>query len=155
MWATRDQRPLLYAAALLLGVAVAGCGTVGPATVTRDRFDYTGAISESWKKQMLLNLVKLRYSDAPVFLDVSSIISQYSLDTSVNARASWDEFLLGNSQSLGVSGRYVDRPTITYSPLTGEQFTRNLLTPIPRLPSSHSSRRAGLSTASSWFACSR
>lgn len=134
MWATRDQRPLLSAAVLLFGIAVAGCGTVGPGTVTRDRFDYAGAISESWKKQMLLNLVKLRYSDAPVFLDVSSIISQYSLETSVNARASWDEYLLGNSQSLGAGGRYVDRPTITYSPLTGEQFTRNLLTPI--LPAS-------------------
>ncbi|MCZ6678222.1 MAG: hypothetical protein O7E52_13340 [Candidatus Poribacteria bacterium] len=80
---------------------------------------------------MLLNLVKLRYSDAPVFLDVSSIITQYSLETSVNARASWNEFFPADSQALGVTGRYVDRPTITYSPLTGEQFTRNLLTPIP------------------------
>ncbi len=131
MWTVRNKQPLLCAAALLLGIAVAGCGTVGPGTMTRDRFDYTGAISESWKKQMLLNLVKLRYSDAPVFLDVSSIISQYSLETSVNAQASWDEYLLGNSQALGAGGRYVDRPTITYSPLTGEQFTRNLLTPIP------------------------
>jgi hypothetical protein len=80
---------------------------------------------------MLLNLVRLRYSDAPVFLDVSSIITQYSLETSVNARASWDKFFPGKSQALGATGRYVDRPTITYSPLTGEQFTRNLLTPIP------------------------
>jgi hypothetical protein len=80
---------------------------------------------------MLLNLVKLRYLDAPVFLDVSSIITQYSLEASVNARMSWDEFLPGESQALGATGRYMDRPTITYSPLTGEQFTRSLLTPIP------------------------
>jgi hypothetical protein len=79
---------------------------------------------------MLLNLVKLRYGDAPVFLEVSSIITQYSLETTVNARASWEEFIPGDSQSVGGSGRYVDRPTITYSPLVGEKFTRELLTPI-------------------------
>ena len=114
----------------VLLVAGAGCHTLGPETISRDRFDYTEAISESWKKQMLLNLVKLRYGDAPVFLEVSSIITQYSLETSVNAGASWANGLYGDSQSIGGTGRYIDRPTITYSPLVGGKFTRELLTPI-------------------------
>lgn len=37
-----------------------GCSGIGPGTVTRDRSDYINAITESWKKQMLLNMVKLR-----------------------------------------------------------------------------------------------
>lgn len=110
---------------------IAGCGTIGSRTVSRDQFDYTAAISDSWKSQMLLNLVKLRYADPPTFLEVSSIISQYSVETTLSAGASWDAMLPGNSQSLGAAGRYTDRPTITYSPLRGEQFTRSLMTPIP------------------------
>lgn len=110
---------------------IAGCGTIGSRTVSRDQFDYTAAISDSWKRQMLLNLVKLRYTDPPTFLEVSSIISQYSVETTLSAGATWDAMLPGNSQSLGATGRYTDRPTITYSPLRGEQFTRSLMTPIP------------------------
>jgi hypothetical protein len=53
---------------LLAVVAMSGCASMGPGTVTRDRFDYTEAIAESWKSQMLLNLMKIRYNDAPVFL---------------------------------------------------------------------------------------
>jgi hypothetical protein len=59
-------------------LALAGCASLGPATVARDRFDYVEAISDSWKRQMLLNLLnllKVRYADAPVFLDVTSVIS--------------------------------------------------------------------------------
>jgi len=115
----------------VLLVAATGCYTIGPGTIPRDQFNYTEAISDSWKKQMLLNLVKLRYGDAPVFLEVSSIITQYSLETSVNAGASWANGLYGDSQSIGGAGRYVDRPTITYNPLVGDKFTRELLTPIP------------------------
>jgi hypothetical protein len=129
--ANKGRAKLLCACLLLFSLTVTGCRTLGPRTISRDRFDYTSAISDSWKRQMLLNLVKLRYSDAPVFLDVSSIITQYSLEATVSASASWKEVLAGDSQTLGAGGRYVDRPTITYSPLTGEQFTRNLLTPIP------------------------
>jgi hypothetical protein len=56
----------------LSAVIVSGCVGIGPKTVTKDRFDYSGAIADSWKTQMLLNIVKVRYGDAPVFLDVTS-----------------------------------------------------------------------------------
>ena len=57
---------------ILILIGLGGCMSIGPGTVLRDRFDYISAISESWKAQMFLNLVKLRYGDAPVFLDMTS-----------------------------------------------------------------------------------
>jgi len=121
-------KAILFVLALVL---LAGCSGIGPKTVTRDRFDYVNAISNSWKKQMLLNLVKMRYVDAPVFMEVSSIISQYAIEGQVNLGATWSDSVFGDSQTVGGSGKYTDRPTITYSPLMGEKFTRSLMTPIP------------------------
>ncbi|HTO67238.1 MAG TPA: hypothetical protein VMM15_38975 [Bradyrhizobium sp.] len=42
------------------------CASIGPGTVPRDRVDYLGAMGDSWKEQTLLNIVRLRYGDAPV-----------------------------------------------------------------------------------------
>ena len=119
----------------ILGMAgiiaiLAGCTGIGPATVARDRFDYTTAVSESWKRQMLLNIVKIRYGDAPIFLDVASIINQYQLTTDLNASFGWSFPPNGNNQRISADGNFVDRPTITYTPMTGEKFARNLMTPI-------------------------
>ena len=117
-------------------LTLGGCSSIGPGTVARDRFDYISAISDSWKMQTLLNLVKLRYGDAPVFLDVASVINQYGIEGTLtysgswaqNAELPWPYTALYNL--LG-TGRYAERPTITYSPLSGEKFARNLMTPIP------------------------
>jgi hypothetical protein len=111
-----------------------GCAGVGPHSVARDRFDYTTAISDSWKAQMLVNMVKMRYGDTPTFLDVASVINQYSVESQLDLRLTWVDQLttaLTNTQSAGAAARYIDRPTITYSPLTGERFARSLMTPIP------------------------
>ena len=129
----RFVKRLSLAALLFSVLALSGCSGIGPGTVARDRFDYTAAISESWKRQMLLNIVKLRYGDAPIFLDVASIINQYQLTTDLNASFSWG-FPIPNQNAynpkVGVDGNFVDRPTITYNPLTGEKFARNLMTPV-------------------------
>jgi len=53
------------AATILSLVVLTASKSIGPGTVARDRFDYSSSISESWKRQTLLNIVKLRYLDPP------------------------------------------------------------------------------------------
>ncbi len=125
-------------AVLVLVALAAGC-TLGPSTITRDRFDYSAAVADSWKSQMLLNLVRLRYGDTGVFLDVGQIVSGYTVETSVAAAATWNIFgfsiphpnVPNNGVSAGVTGRFIDRPTITYTPIMGERFARSMMTPVP------------------------
>ena len=113
-------------------LAATGCTHLGPKTVAVDRFDYSTAIADSWKQQTLLNIVKLRYMDLPIFLDVASVVSGYSMQTgvSVNGTLSSQNAIQGNYASIGGQAIYTDRPTITYVPLTGEKFLRGLITPI-------------------------
>src|SRR4029453_12539264 len=86
---------------------------------------------------MLLNLVKLRYGDTPVFLDVGQIVSGYTMQGTFSALGSvlsTSGVVAGvptSSGTLGSRGQYTDRPTIPYPPLSGERFARSLMTPIP------------------------
>lgn len=97
-----------------------GCTHLGPQTVPRDRFDYNKAISDSWKEQTLLNIVKIRYADMPLFVEVASIVSGYTLEGSVSlgGTLSSEDAVQGDFLSLGTAGKYTDRPTITYVPIS-------------------------------------
>ena len=123
---------ILPVVALLGAVVSIGCTHIGPGTVAVDRFDYSTAIADSWKQQTLLNIVKLRYVDLPVFVDVANIVSGYSLQTGVSATGvlSSPKAVQGDYASIGGQAVYTDRPTITYVPLTGEKFLHGLITPI-------------------------
>jgi hypothetical protein len=116
----------------LLLTLLTGCAHLGPKTVAVDRFEYSTAIADSWKQQTLLNIVKLRYMDLPVFVDVSSVVAGYSVQTggSLNGTLSSKAAIQGNFVAAGGQAIYTDRPTITYVPLTGEKFLRGLMTPI-------------------------
>ena len=127
-----NRRPRVLAAVLALVALGVGCASVGTGTISRDRVGYDQAISDSWKQQMLLNLVRLRYGDAPVFMEVASITNSYSLETQLDMNASLQTGLGALSGgSLGGMVHFSDRPTITYNPLLGDHFTRSLMPPIP------------------------
>ncbi|WP_213955404.1 MULTISPECIES: hypothetical protein [unclassified Variovorax] len=129
-----DRRRFLKAPLCMTALSLAGCAGVGPPTVARDRFDYNGEVARSWKEQTLLNIVRTRYSDMPVFLEVSQIVSGYTLESTVSfggVRAHDTLVPPSSNLSFGAQGKWTDRPTITYSPLTGAQFNRSMLTPIP------------------------
>lgn len=117
---------------LVATALIAGCTSIGPSTIERDRFEYSTAIAESWKEMMLLNIIKIRYGDTPMFLEVGSVVNQYILERELEAVAGFRSGdLIGDGLELGGRGKYSDRPTITYSPLIGEKFYKSLLTPIP------------------------
>jgi hypothetical protein len=125
-----STRCLLLAGCILVGFY--GCASFGPQSMDRDRFDYINAIASSWKQQTLLNIVKMRYADTPIFLEVGQIISGYQLEGTIAMGGSLSaSSAYGDIFSLGTTGRYTDRPTITYTPMTGSHFMHVLLTPIP------------------------
>ena len=117
---------------LLLQFFVTSCATrMGPRTIPSARFNYNETIARSLNEQLLLNLVRLRYRDTPLFIDVGTVVAQYSF--SGRASASPIVNIEGKDQTeygFGVSGSYSERPTITYEPLKGEEFAQRLLTPI-------------------------
>ena len=114
-----------------LCVALAACSSIGPSTMDRDHLDYGRSVGDNWKKQMLTNLVRLRYVDMPVFVDVGQIVAGYSLETQVKADVGFgNSFTGGDQQGLSAGGRFTDRPTITYMPKTGEDYLRSLLEPV-------------------------
>ncbi len=126
------RTPNLSAAALTAVVVLTGCHSIGPRTIAVDRSDYSQSMAESWKQQTLLNIVKLRYLDLPVFMNVSSVVAGYSLQTGISAGGSFpaNGNEGGNTATFGGSALYTDRPTITYTPMTGQKFLHSLITPI-------------------------
>ncbi len=132
------ERISAFLAAALIASANGACSSIGPSTVTRDRSDYSAALGDSWKQQTLLNIVKLRYGDFPIFMEISQVIAGYQLQTTAAAGFSAQNYLstsVGGPPAIagtaGVGATYIDRPTVIYSPLTGNDFIKTLMRPIP------------------------
>jgi hypothetical protein len=118
--------------ALIALLALDGCAHVSPTRITADRMDYGQVVAESWKRQALLNVVRLRYADAPVFLEIASIINSYTVGGNANAQAQIpSQPTAPDVFTLGAAGNWSNTPTVTYQPLIGDRFTRSLLQPIP------------------------
>jgi len=84
---------------------------------------------------MLLNIVRSRYQEMPIFLDVSSVVTQYAYERS--AGVGWFREFINNSiaptsdtVSVDANVGYSELPTISYTPLTGEEFAKHLYSQV-------------------------
>jgi hypothetical protein len=117
--------------AAVLAFVLAACANVPPQAIAVDRLDIGEAVAGSWKRQTLLNVVRLRYGDAPMFMDVASIINSYSVTRKAGASAQLPSRDDPNVLGLNAEGTWSNTPTVTYQPLVGSRFTTSLLQPIP------------------------
>jgi hypothetical protein len=114
-----------------LTLSLSGCvHPMGPRLLIQDRALYSGSVSDSWKEQTLLNIVKTRYLDPPVFVDIGNIVASYSLS---ETGALGGTITPGGSSSatLGVGATFNNSPTVTYTPMTGSKYVNSLMAPLP------------------------
>ena len=115
----------------LLALVLGGCATgVGPRAVRSERPDYNQEIVRSGDEQLLLNLVRLRYNDTPLFLELGTVVAQRNIGAALSASGNVTP---GGSESanFGTGITYSESPTVTYTPLSGDEFATRMLTPIP------------------------
>lgn len=94
-------------------------------------FNYNEAMAQSWNEQLLLNLVRLRHNEPPFFLEPTQVTTGYTFSRDLKAAADL-KTAGGADDTLGFNGgiAFQERPSISYKPLTGEDFTKKMLRPI-------------------------
>ncbi|GJL78043.1 MAG: hypothetical protein NPINA01_10320 [Nitrospinaceae bacterium] len=117
------------AIALALALVLTGCSGLGPSTLKGNRYSYNTTIQRSNDQQLLLNLVRLKYRDTPYFLQVNSVAAQFKFRANGGADATLQDGVKGIfGFSAGASVE--ENPTVSYSPLQGEQSIQRFLSHI-------------------------
>lgn len=130
------QAALRLSAAMCAIPMMAGCA-LGPRMVELNRIKYNESVKVTSERQLLLNIVRLRYVDSPSSLSVTTIAEQPELAASLQALPFFTAAAAGLSPG-GYAGTILPqvqlsgsvRPTLSYAPMDDQEFTRRLFTPI-------------------------
>ncbi len=125
MWLTRSS--------FLTLMVLSGC-VAGPRALQVSRVRYNEVIRQTTAEQLLLNLVRLQYRESPLFLDVASVSAQFTFSGSAAADVTIFEGPRPtgpNLLELGGQVGYEETPTVTFTPLQGEDFVKRILAPLP------------------------
>ena len=122
------SRPAVRACGFLVMSLLAGC-TIGPAVYESSFTQYNDAVRKTLDEQMLANLVRMRYYESPMFLQVASLNTTFSVGATAGASVS---SVSGGDDTLGanVGGSYSETPTISFSMPESKEYYGRLLAPL-------------------------
>jgi len=126
------NRPVVRSKVLASGLAVmtmvSGC-TAGPALYKTSFTQYNEAVRQTLDEQMLANLVRMRYFQSPIFLQVSSLNASFSVGANAGLSGT---AVSGESNSGGATlgGSYTESPTISFSMPESREYYGRLLAPL-------------------------
>lgn len=94
------------------------------------RTSYNTAAQNTTNQELLLNLVRLRYSDTPYFLQLNNVTTQFTFNAGVNPKILIPGFSSKNPSKIEGLFSWQNQPTIQYSPLGGKDFAMQLMYPL-------------------------
>ena len=127
--------------------ATIGCKSIGPKKLVSTHQGYNEAVQLVESREILLNIVRLRFGDPIQFLAVSQINAQFSVGTSVGGGASGGAGA-GATGQAGGQVSYSETPTITFDPRGDDQSGRDLLNPVHLYEAITFTNRGGVYDAS-------
>lgn len=126
------MRRVSQAAVIALSVlGLTGCGTLGPGYIEASRTPFIEVLAQTDEQELLLNIVRLRHAEAPVFVQVEGITVAPSAQLRVTSAVPFidiDEATVTNAFTPTLT--IADNPTIVYNPLLGTAFAQKLLVPL-------------------------
>src|SRR5438132_11256466 len=114
----RAMRLLAIVAACVLA---GGCASFGPQSLQQTRLRYNEAVKTTTEEQLLLNIVRLRYTDTPSSLAVTTIATQFELQKNISLVPFFTSAGADINRSFAIvlpqaQLQAADRPTVTLTP---------------------------------------
>ena len=104
---------------LFMVLTLSSCKSIGPNVVLKSHIEYNKAVEQVIQEELLLNIVRRRYYEAPQFVTISSINATMSVSAGASAGTSTASG--GSSNAAGNIG-YSNSPTITFTPRQGNEI---------------------------------
>jgi len=112
---------------MVIGV-LSGCA-VGPSLYKTSFTQYNDAVRKTLDEQMLANLVRMRYFESPIFLQVSSLNTSFSVGGNLGATGT---YVSGSPDAYvaSIGGTYSENPTISFSMPESREYYGRLMAPL-------------------------
>lgn len=118
---------------LVLGIfTLGGCAVIGPQSITGGRGAYNEVINRTEDEQILNALVRIRYEETFGLMTVSSVTAglKFRAQAGTEIGIGDSDDYAGNLVPFSAGAAYEENPTISYVPLSGQDFTRRMLSPV-------------------------
>jgi len=126
------SRRNIRSAVLICGVVaitlLSGC-TVGPKLYESSFTQYNDTVRRTLDEQLLSNLVRMRYLESPIFLQVSSVNASFSVGANAGIGGTFPSGS-SNTGTADLGGSYSENPTISFSMPESRKYYGRLLAPI-------------------------